>query len=72
MAEQRAVLESEPERQAQDARENRAAAWFGVFIVMPPTKDGQVRVGAHWLLSGVIRNSLNRSEVLVNHVAFAG
>ena len=33
---------------------------------------GRVRVDAHWLLSRVIRNSLNGSEVLVNHVAFAG
>jgi hypothetical protein len=33
---------------------------------------GRVRVDAHLLLSGMIRNPLNRSEVLINHVAFVG
>ena len=48
------------------------SGWFGVFIYGAGEGKGRVRVDAHWLLSGVIRNSLNGSEVLVNHVAFAG
>ena len=39
-----------------------------VFIVTASEGEGTARVDAHWLLSGVIRRSLNGSGVLVSHV----